>query len=246
MASLKKRRDANTDGDFYVDNTCIDCGTCRWVAPYSFEAHSGKSRVHQQPETEHHYHRARMALLACPVAAIGSQQKHDFTEAQAAFPEVIDANVYHCGYHSEKSYGATSYLIVRSQGNVLIDSPRFTQPLVKRIEELGGVQMMFLTHADDVADHEKFYKHFACERILHQADISTSTRNVEIQPHSLEPAALDSELLMIPVPGHTRGSMCLLYKNQLFIHRRPPGMECGKTAPHCIPRLLLVQLARAD
>lgn len=29
--------------------------------------------------------------------------------------------VYHCGYHSEKSYGASSYLIVRAEGNILID-----------------------------------------------------------------------------------------------------------------------------
>jgi hypothetical protein len=29
--------------------------------------------------------------------------------------------VHHCGYHSEKSYGAASFLIVRPEGNIIID-----------------------------------------------------------------------------------------------------------------------------
>lgn len=29
--------------------------------------------------------------------------------------------VYHCGYHSEKAYGATSYHIVHPKGNILVD-----------------------------------------------------------------------------------------------------------------------------
>lgn len=29
--------------------------------------------------------------------------------------------VYHCGHHSEKSYGAASYFITRPEGNILID-----------------------------------------------------------------------------------------------------------------------------
>ncbi len=33
-------------------------------------------------------------------------------------------NVYHCGYHSEKSFAACSYLITRPGGNVMVDTPR--------------------------------------------------------------------------------------------------------------------------
>jgi glyoxylase-like metal-dependent hydrolase (beta-lactamase superfamily II) len=32
------------------------------------------------------------------------------------------------------------------KGNVLVDSPRFNPALAKRIEELGGVKYIFLTH----------------------------------------------------------------------------------------------------
>lgn len=39
-------------------------------------------------------------------------------------------------------------------GNILVDSPRYNPILAKRIEELGGVRHIFLTHKDDVGDHE--------------------------------------------------------------------------------------------
>jgi glyoxylase-like metal-dependent hydrolase (beta-lactamase superfamily II)/ferredoxin len=214
VAALRKRLPANAPGDFYVDATCIDCGTCRWVAPASFDARDGASRVYRQPGSAGETHRALMAVLACPVAAIGTTDTHDLDAAYAAFPDSIDGNVYHCGYHSEASYGAASYLVVRPHGNVLVDSPRFTKPLVRRLEEMGGVALMFLTHRDDVADHRKFHDHFGCPRILHRADVSGATRDVEIQPEGVDPIDLDAELTVIPVPGHTRGSMCLLYRER--------------------------------
>ncbi len=33
MAKLGNRRSENVQGDFYVDSSCIDCDTCRWMAP---------------------------------------------------------------------------------------------------------------------------------------------------------------------------------------------------------------------
>jgi glyoxylase-like metal-dependent hydrolase (beta-lactamase superfamily II)/ferredoxin len=216
MASARKRLPANAPGDFYVDRTCIDCGTCRWVAPESFDAHGDASRVFRQPESPHDIHRARMAVLACPVAAIGATTVHDLAEARRAFPDPIEGNVFHCGYHSAASYGAASYLIVRPEGNVLVDSPRFTGSLVRRIEELGGIRLMFLTHRDDVADHAKFRAHFGCERILHRADVTRGTRDAEIQPEGTNPVELDDEITLIPVPGHTAGSTCLLYRDRFL------------------------------
>src|SRR5262249_11489879 len=137
-------------------------------------------------------------------------------EAASAFPEEIEDGVYYCGYASESSYGASSYLIRRARGNVLVDSPRAARPLLRRIEELGGVRTMFLSHRDDVADHEKFRRAFACERILHAADVGAGTRAVERQAAGTEPIALDDELTLIPVPGHTHDSMALLYRDRFL------------------------------
>lgn len=216
MAQPQKRLPTNVDGDFYVDSTCIDCGTCRWMAPGVFNSKGDHSRVHTQPDSDTDVRRALQALVACPVASIGTTHRHDVNTIAAEFPTEIDSGVHHCGYHHRDSYGAASYLIVRPRGNVLVDSPRFAAPLVKRIESLGGVKWMFLTHRDDVADHAKFAAHFGCQRILHRDDVTRSTRDVEVQPSGPDPHEIDPTLLMIPVPGHTRGSACLLYDNRFL------------------------------
>ncbi len=33
--------------------------------------------------------------------------------------------VFHCGWHSERSFGAASYLLQRPSGNIMVDSPRW-------------------------------------------------------------------------------------------------------------------------
>jgi glyoxylase-like metal-dependent hydrolase (beta-lactamase superfamily II)/ferredoxin len=216
MAKLKNRLPANAAGDFYVDASCIDCGTCRWVAPASFADAGSSSFVRSQPQDASERLRALMALAACPTGSIGTVADDDLAPALAAFPERIAGEVYHCGYHAKASFGAASYLIRRQRGNVLVDSPRFTAPLVRRLEELGGVALMLLTHQDDVADHRRFRAHFGCERILHLADRRAETRDVERWLDGSEPVAIADDLLVVPVPGHTRGSVCLLHEEFLF------------------------------
>jgi glyoxylase-like metal-dependent hydrolase (beta-lactamase superfamily II)/ferredoxin len=220
MAMASRRLPDNAPGDFYVDSTCIDCGTCRQVAPGTFGecVASGRdaSFVRRQPGGEAEVHRARMALVACPVAAIGTGARHPMHEARAAFPEHIEDGVYYCGYAAEASYGARSYLVVRPGGNVLVDSPRYSAPLIKRIRVLGGVRWMFLTHRDDVAEHRKFRERFGCERILHRRDVGPGTRDVETVLEGDAAVDLDAELSVIPVPGHTPGSASLLYRNKFL------------------------------
>ncbi|KAM3116471.1 MBL fold metallo-hydrolase [Phormidesmis sp. 146-33] len=217
MAHLTQRRPENVDGDFYVDRTCIDCDTCRWMAPEIFSRESSMSAVHHQPQNETERLRAMQALLSCPTASIGTVEKpKDIKFAQQSFPILIAENVFHCGYHAENSFGAASYLIQRPEGNILVDSPRFSPPLVKQIEEMGGIRYLYLTHRDDVADHQKFHDHFGCDRLLHADEINRSTESVEIKLTGSDPFQLDSELLIIPVPGHTKGHTVLLYQNQFL------------------------------
>ncbi|NJR66891.1 MAG: MBL fold metallo-hydrolase [Leptolyngbyaceae cyanobacterium CRU_2_3] len=217
MAHPHQRRPENIPGDFYVDLTCIDCDTCRWMAPEVFYEIGDQSAVYHQPNTEVERLHAMQALLSCPTASIGTVEKPvDIKQIQASFPILIADNVYHCGYHAETSFGAASYLILREIGNILVDSPRFSPPLVKRLEELGGLHYLYLTHQDDVADHQKFRQHFGCDRILHTDDITANTREVEIQLSGLDPVQLEPDLLIIPVPGHTKGHTVLLYDKRFL------------------------------
>jgi glyoxylase-like metal-dependent hydrolase (beta-lactamase superfamily II)/ferredoxin len=217
MAHLAHRRTENIAGDFYVDSSCIDCDTCRWMAPAMFDRRAGQSAVHHQPTTPEERLAAMQALLSCPTASIGTIEKPtDTKSAQETIPIAVTDNIYHCGYHAENSFGAASYLIVRPEGNVLVDSPRFTPPLVKRLEAMGGIRYLYLTHRDDVADHQKFHDHFGCDRILHTDEISGSTAAVEQKLVGSEPTQLAADLLIIPVPGHTKGHTVLLYRNQVL------------------------------
>ncbi len=213
MADPSRRLPDNAPGDFYVDATCIDCDTCRWMAPATFAARGGQSAVATQPRTEEETRRALMALVSCPTASIGTTRRHDVAAAAALLPDPIADGVLHCGYHAESSFGAASYLVLRPDGNVLVDSPRFARPLVRRIEELGGVRRMFLTHRDDVADHAKWRAHFGCERVLHERDVTRATADVERKLAGDEPVALAPDLVAIPTPGHTEGSACLLVRD---------------------------------
>lgn len=224
MASLDDRLPENVDGDYFVDSSCIDCETCMIVAPAVFaESARSLSFVHHQPVDAAEALRARMALISCPTSSIGTRSKGEREEGLAAaraFPEAIDAGagVYYCGYAHEDSYGASSYLIVREDGrsNVLVDSPRAAGPLLKRIEALGGVATLFLTHRDDVADHEAFRARFGCERVMHSADVTRDTARIERKLEGTEPVRLADDLLVIPTPGHTRGSAVLLYRERFL------------------------------
>ncbi|HXI11216.1 MAG TPA: MBL fold metallo-hydrolase [Thermoanaerobaculia bacterium] len=216
MATLSLRLPTNVEGDFYVDETCIDCDACRQIAPRSFREEAGRSAVFSQPRDAAAMLDAQKALISCPTASIGMTTRRGMTEALAAYPEPIAENVYRCGFNSEHSFGAFSYLIRRDDGNILIDSPRFAGPLVKRIAAMGGVARMLLTHRDDVADHEKFHRRFGCERLMHAGDVGAETTSFELQPDGTSPRSIAEDMVMIPTPGHTRGHAVFLYRERFL------------------------------
>jgi len=216
MARLSDRLPDNAAGEFYVDRTCIDCDTCTRVAPGLFAPADDHSFVARQPRDEAERLRALMALVSCPTASIGTVSHLDAGPGVAAFPEPIAEDVFFLGFTSEDTFGAWSYLIRRPEGNVIVDSPRAASPLLKRIEEMGGARLMFLTHRDDVAEHEIFRRRFGCERVLHADDVTAGTSGIERRLEGQEPARLADDLLAIPVPGHTRGHTVLLYRDRFL------------------------------
>jgi glyoxylase-like metal-dependent hydrolase (beta-lactamase superfamily II)/ferredoxin len=217
MANLKKRLDTNVPGNFFVDATCINCDTCRQLAPGSFEEVGEFSAVTTQPAGEERLHQAYQALLACPVGSIGTErsEKARLKEAMSSFPLPLDEDVYYCGFNSEKSFGANSYFVQHSDGNWLIDSPRYIKHLVDAFERMGGLRYIFLTHEDDVADAAQYAARFGARRIIHRADADVMP-DAEWIIDGLETVNLAPQFDLIPVPGHTRGSSALLY-NQRFL-----------------------------
>jgi glyoxylase-like metal-dependent hydrolase (beta-lactamase superfamily II)/ferredoxin len=210
VARLARAVPENAPGDLFVDDTCIACDTCRALAPATFGGgEDDRAFVRLQPGGEER-RRALLALVACPVAAIGSRSKDGVAEAAAAFPVPFAPGVLRCGYAAESSFGAASWLLLRPDGNVLVDSPRFAGPLLARLRDLGGARTMFLTHRDDVADHARWAEALGCERVLHARDVSAATRGVERRLEGDAPVRLGEGLVAVPVPGHTAGSAALL------------------------------------
>jgi glyoxylase-like metal-dependent hydrolase (beta-lactamase superfamily II)/ferredoxin len=216
VANPAKRLPENVPGDFYVDESCIDCDACRQIAPEIFRDHGEQSSVYRQPRAEDEVLGALKAIVACPTSSIGTTRAYDARLGVGAFPERLDENVYYCGFNAESSFGAWSYLIVRPDaegGNVLVDSPRFTRPLVRKLEGLGGVRTIFLTHRDDVADQERYARHFKASRVMHRDD-NAARFGVERVVEGGEAVRLDRDLVVIPTPGHTRGHAVLLYRDK--------------------------------
>jgi glyoxylase-like metal-dependent hydrolase (beta-lactamase superfamily II)/ferredoxin len=217
MADLRKRLATNVSGNFFVDATCINCDTCRQLAPTSFREVGEYSAVVRQPEEPAELHQAYQALLACPTGSIGTERsdKSRLQDALTSFPLHLESGVYYCGFNSEKSFGGNSYFIRHPAGNWLIDSPRFVKQLVHAFEEQGGICYIFLTHEDDVADSSLYAKHFGATRIIHRADAAAAP-GAEWIVEEDELVMVSEPFRIIPVPGHTEGSIALLYDDRFL------------------------------
>lgn len=215
MAELSKRLPENVEGAFYVDSTCIDCDTCRQIAPATFGETGDFSFVKRQPQSGEEERAAYRALVACPTASIGAAEKAGAAAAVQDFPLELETGLFYCGFNSRKSFGGNSYFMKHPGGNWLIDSPRFVEHLAKRFAEKGGIRYIFLTHRDDVADAEKYAARFGAERIIHRLEVSAQP-DAERILEGFEPVELASGFLAIPTPGHTRGHCALLAEGRFL------------------------------
>ena len=230
MADIAKRLSTNIDGNFFVDATCINCDTCRQLAPKSFVENGEYSSIYRQPETEAENFQAYQALLACPVGSIGAlvPEKAVMRAATESFPMLIEregarlgapgaggckSDVFYNGFNSEKSFGANSYFIRHPDGNWLVDAPRYMKKLVDAFGRMGGIAYIFLTHEDDIGDAPRYAKHFHAKRVIHRADADAQP-DAEWIIDGLDTVEASPDFRIIPVPGHTDGSMALLYRNR--------------------------------
>jgi glyoxylase-like metal-dependent hydrolase (beta-lactamase superfamily II)/ferredoxin len=214
MADPALRLPANAPGAVFVDRTCIDCDTCRRLAPSVFDDAGGRSYVRRQPRNAEEIAGTLRAVIACPVGAIGDERRRSLTAAAASFPLRIDGPVSELGFHARSSYGASSYLLEHPDGNWMIDAPRWNAGLAAAIDRLGGLSKIFLTHRDDVADAARYARHFGAQRIIHAGDRSAMP-DAEIVIDGDDPIAL-GPCTIVPTPGHTRGHCVLHYGEYLF------------------------------
>jgi glyoxylase-like metal-dependent hydrolase (beta-lactamase superfamily II)/ferredoxin len=215
MANLKKRVPEDAPGDFFVDTTCIDCDTCRQLAPETFAEAADHAFVRRQPDTPEGRRLALHALVCCPTGSIGRLGDDRPQSVLGDFPLPVEGPVFYCGFNSPKSYGGNSYFVRHPAGNWLIDSPKFLPRLVRRFEELGGVTNVFLTHSDDVADARLYAERFGARRYIHRAELH-SQPDAEVVLDGEGPLPLAEDFLAVPTPGHTEGH-CVLFFGERFL-----------------------------
>jgi glyoxylase-like metal-dependent hydrolase (beta-lactamase superfamily II)/ferredoxin len=212
MADPARRHPANVPGAWFVDLSCINCDVSRQCAPWMFGEADEQAIVVRQPATADEFNEASRALLACPTASIGVVGAKP---AEGLFPQEIEAGVFYCGFNSRHSFGANAYFVRRSEGNLLVDSPRFVPPLVRAFEEHGGLARILLTHRDDVADADRYAAHFGARVSIHEDDRDAAPFANDILV-GREPRTLAPRLVAIPVPGHTRGSVVYLLEDRFL------------------------------
>jgi glyoxylase-like metal-dependent hydrolase (beta-lactamase superfamily II)/ferredoxin len=215
MASREQAVPENVPGPYFVDTTCIDCDTCRQLAPATFGETGDYSFVQLQPRNPAERQAAARALVACPTGSIGGAAAVDASAAADEFPVPISRGVSYCGFNSAKSFGGNSYFLEHPDGNWLIDSPRYVERLARKFASRGGIRHIFLTHRDDVADADKYAARFGAERIIHRLELSAQP-DAERVLDGFSPIELAPGFLAIPTPGHTRGHCALLYRDEFL------------------------------
>jgi glyoxylase-like metal-dependent hydrolase (beta-lactamase superfamily II) len=231
MARVALRHRDNVAGEWFVDERCIDCGTCRELAPELFASIGVQSVVVHQPVGGDATTDAWLAAQACPTQSIGTV--HHAPRPGRLFPRELGPGrgIFDCGYCSPDSFGATAWFVTRPGGNVLVDSPRFTEALAAPFADLGGIDHVVLTHRDDVADADRWADRFGARVWIHDDDASAAPFATD-RFSGLEETAVTDELLAVPVPGHTRGStVFLLDGHDLFTGDSLAWSHASSTAP---------------
>ncbi len=215
MARPDARHPDNIDGDWYADTRCIDCDVARHYAPDLIAADDdGLSVVIRQPVSESDEAALWRAAVACPTQSIGTISRR--RPPAGVFPWELTDGVYLCGHNDRSSFGAHSYLVVRPDGNLLVDSPRWSRRLADSIAELGGVDHVLLTHRDDVADADRYAERFGARVWIHRDDAAAAPSATDVVDGT-DIVEVTDGVRILPVPGHTRGSVVFHVDDRLLL-----------------------------
>jgi glyoxylase-like metal-dependent hydrolase (beta-lactamase superfamily II) len=213
VSFMRSRHPQNAPGNWHVDTTCTNCGAARTVAPGLIVERDGQSVFNHQPVTKEELRQAWRARILCPSASVRTESRTKL--AVPVFPEMMTEDVFRLGYNAAASYGAHSFALRHETGVFMIDSPRWTRAVVDQLSAWGGLSGILLSHEDDVADARRYAEHFSASVWIHENDHAAAPFAKKIISGGA-PITVSDGLLAIPVPGHSRGSVCYLWNRCLF------------------------------
>ncbi|MFB2922654.1 MBL fold metallo-hydrolase [Aerosakkonema funiforme] len=105
--------------------------------------------------------------------------------------------------------GATAYLIVENQTNILVDCPAWDEENQKFLQERGGVSWLLIAHRGGIGKAREIQQAFSCRvaiqeqeaYLLPKLDVTTFRQELTLTPQTQA----------IWTPGHSPGSSCLYY-----------------------------------
>ena len=180
--------------------------------------------------------------MACPVHAIKWVKRPRELKVRPltkGYPKPVSGeekeNVYLAGVPSKKLFGGAAYLIMGGGNgkdrNMLIDTPDCDEALVQYLKERGGLDYIVFSHIDHIGCHREWKQAFPhVQRVMHADDFSDETREFEIKlqgsgesssssssstsaPLVCSLPGWEEELQLIHGPGHTPGSIYIIYKD---------------------------------
>ncbi|MEU9123129.1 MBL fold metallo-hydrolase [Streptomyces sp. NPDC048506] len=196
----------STAADWYVDERCNNCDVARQLAPGLIGEVDGRSRVLRQPRDEAEERRLHAAAFACHSRSI-RRTSHRPDPAQDPFPLALDDTVHLCGHNSPHTAAANSYVLRRPSGTLMmVDTPRWSESLAGRYEELGRITDVLLTHQDHAAHGRRYADRFGARLWIHEGDLAASPEADRIL-RGTGTVEVGEGVLAHPLPGHTRGSV---------------------------------------
>ncbi|MEP0918718.1 MBL fold metallo-hydrolase [Leptolyngbya sp. DQ-M1] len=112
--------------------------------------------------------------------------------------------------------GGTAYLIVRKDGNLLIDCPAWDENTRSFLDAQGGVSKLVITHRGGMGKVREIQEVFGCEVIVQEQEayllpnMAVSSFRESLSLASLAYGDM-SEMQVIWTPGHSPGSACVYY-----------------------------------
>ena len=193
----------NVGGPWFADTRCIRCDAARnWAPGLIGMDETGRSVIVKQPNGPEQEAAMWRAAAACPTKSIGNLEHS--VEPAGIFPHPLTGGVFALGNNALASFAAHSFLVVRPDGNLMIDSPRFTRRLAASVDDLGGVEHVLLTHRDDVADYDRWAERYGARVWIGEADADAAPLATDLTGNDditlIAPGAWS-----IPAPGHTIG-----------------------------------------
>ena len=183
------------------------------MAPGLIVERDGQSIFARQPKTDEEIRQAWRARILCPSASVRNESPAKL--AQPVFPEKMTDSVYRLGYNAAASYGAHSFALRHESGTFMIDSPRWTHAVVDQLSAWNGLAGILLSHEDDVGDAQRYADYFHAPVWIHEKDRMAAPFADKIIPGD-KPIIIANDLVAIPTPGHSDGSVCYRWNRSLF------------------------------